>query len=216
MEYQRSLIADFAHVHRQFVRAKTLQEALAWIVSGRHSFRTRSLARCIQIAVMALGEEPVTSLALAQDLLELNLRSLLVDRFYHRVSLLPDSINCDLIVAGHKLEPDSTYAVADTCQKETASCFLPDFLASHRPELRAITDYLAAHPNTMKDQERVLSLLTSVLVEPRAALGQMACWPLGDVIVALGTPADAALWTLDGDFQPLAAALGLQLYARSQ
>jgi hypothetical protein len=56
MEYQRSLIADFAHVQRQFARANTLRDTLAWIVSERRSFRSRSLARCIQIVALAMGE----------------------------------------------------------------------------------------------------------------------------------------------------------------
>ena len=62
MEYQRSLVADFAHVQRQFVTARTLREALAWIISGRRAFRPRSLARCVQVAALALGEQPVVSL----------------------------------------------------------------------------------------------------------------------------------------------------------
>ena len=45
MEYRRSLVADFAHVQRQFVTARTLRDALAWIVSGRRAFRPRSRRR---------------------------------------------------------------------------------------------------------------------------------------------------------------------------
>jgi hypothetical protein len=56
-------------------------------------------------------------------------------------------------------------------------------------------------------------LLAAVMTDPRAVLGQAACWPLGDIIIALQVPSGVALWTLDPDFEPLAAALGSSLYS---
>ncbi len=212
MEYQRSLVADFAHVQRQFIAASTLREALTWIVSGGHSFRPRSLARCIQIAALALGEQSTTSLTLARDILDIYLRSTLLDRFHHNVSLLPDHIGCDLVATGIRRRPDGTYTVADACRQENAICRLPEFLAEHKDELHTVASYLAAHPNVIKQQPRVERLLKAVLSDPRAALGQASCWPLGDVIIAIQVPLDAALWTLDSDFEPLAAALGLRMH----
>jgi hypothetical protein len=140
----------------------------------------------------------------------------LLDRFHHRVSLLPDPISCDLVTAGVSRQPDGVYTVAATCRKEKATCNLPDFMAERQPQLRAIADYLAAHPNAIKDQARVERLLAAVLADPRAALGQAACWPLGDVIIALQVPPGALLWTLDRqDFAVLAIPLGLELYSKS-
>jgi len=46
MEYQRSLIADFAHVHHAFHQARTMGEALRQVFRGRRTFRARSLVRC--------------------------------------------------------------------------------------------------------------------------------------------------------------------------
>ena len=213
MEYRRSLVADFAHVQRQFVTAKTLRDALAWIVSGRRAFRPRSLARCIQVAALALGEQPVVSLTLARDILDIYLRLTLLDRFHHRVSLLPDSISCDLVAASVDRQPDGAYTVADSCRKDAATCRLPDFMAERQPQLRAVAEHLAAHPDTIKDQPRVERLLAAVVADPRAALGQAACWPLGDVIIALQVPPGALLWTLDRrDFAALSVPLGLELY----
>jgi hypothetical protein len=151
-------------------------------------------------------------LTLARDILELYLCSVLRDRFHHRVTLLPDPIGCDLVTAGVARQPDGTYTVSDTCRKETATCHLPEFLTAHQPELRAVADYLAAHSQAVKEQPRLEHLLAAVLADSRAALGQSACWPLGDVIIVLQTPPDVALWTLDPDFEPLTEALGLALY----
>jgi|GEM_PF-4380847 len=68
------------------------------------------------------------------------------------------------------------------------------------------------HPKCIKQQSRVEQHLAKVLDEPQAVLGQSACWPLGDIIIALQVPEDAMLWTLDADFEALADALGLRLY----
>jgi hypothetical protein len=212
MEYQRALIADFAHVHQAFQRARTMREAMRLVVSGCRRFRPRSLTRCGQIAGLACGEREVVRLADIRSLLALYLQVLLARDFWRYVTPMPDPIACDLTAAGVQREPDGTYTVADTCRKEAATCQLPDFLADRQRELGTIADHLSAHSHAIKDQARVERLLATVLADPRAALGQAACWPLGDVIIALQVPSDAAMWTLDADFKPLAEALGLRLY----
>lgn len=133
-------------------------------------------------------------------------------RFWHNVAPLSDTIVCDLITVGVTPQVDSTYTVADSCRKQQAACYLPDFLVAHSAQIRTVLDYLSAHRRCIKDQGRVERLLRAVLVNPRAALGQSACWPLGDLIIALQVPPNTALWTRDPDFKPLAAALGIPLY----
>src|SRR6478672_5641655 len=56
MEYQRSLVADFAYVHQAFRRAHSLGEAMRLVFSGPRTFRPRSLTRCGQIAGLIYGE----------------------------------------------------------------------------------------------------------------------------------------------------------------
>ena len=91
-------------------------------------------------------------------------------------------------------------------------CHLPDFLADHRTDLQTIAAYLIAHPQAVKEQVRLERLVRMVIDDPRAALGQSSCWPLGDVIIALSAVPAGAIWSLDADFQPLTQALGLTLY----
>ena len=212
MEYQRALVADFARVHRYCLASGSLREVLTWIASGPQSYRARSLARMVQITALALGEEPSTSLVLARDLLEVYLRLILLDRFHQGVTLLPDPIGCDLLVSGVRRQLNGAYTVAESCRKDLASCQLPEFLAAQHSRLQVIADHLANHPGVIKGQARVQRLLTDVLDDPRAALGQASCWPLGDIIIALQIPAGAELWTLDSDFIPLATALGFLLH----
>lgn len=213
MEYQRSLIADFAYVQRAFRQAKTMGEAMRLVFRGTRGFRPRSLVRCGQIASLVYGEREIVQLEDVTALLDLYLQWLLRRIFWQRVSALPDPIRCDLLNPGITQQPDQTYQVADSCRKESAACALPNFLTEQRIRLNHIADYLKAHPNVIKDQPRLAKLLDVVQTNTKEALGQTSCWPLGDVIISLQVPTDAAIWTLDRDFRALAAALELRLYA---
>lgn len=213
MEYQRSLIADFAHVHRSFRQARTLSEAMRFVFTGTRGFRPRSLLRCGQIASLAYGEQEVVQLADATALLELYLRVLLKRVFWRHVIALPDTIDCDLIRIGLLPQPDHSYQVAATCRKETAACQLPAFLREQHTKLQTISDYLAAHPKSIKEQSRVEQLLRAVQRDPRSVLGQSSCWPLGDLIILLHVPPACAVWSLDADFVALTTALGLPLFS---
>ena len=133
-------------------------------------------------------------------------------RFWLHVAPLPDPIVCDLITIGINRQPEGNFTIADSCRKGTAACHLPEFLHKSHTKLQRLTDYLAAHPRAIKDQVRVERLLSSILDDPRNALGQAACWPLGDIIIALQVPGNAQLWTLDADFGPIAELLGVGLY----
>ncbi|MEZ4711938.1 MAG: hypothetical protein R3A44_32430 [Caldilineaceae bacterium] len=131
------------------------------------------------------------------------------------VTPLPDAITCDLVKIGVSRQPNGQCTIADRCRKETAHCHLPNFAASQRTRLQKFADYLTTHAQVLKDQARIERLLTTVLEDSQAILGQSTCWPLGDIVIALQVPADALLWTRDADFRPLAEALGLQLYTPS-
>ena len=215
MEYQRTVWADYVHVHNLVRRTADVSQVLFHLLDGQRALRPRAAVRCTRIVSQTLavaGHDRARMLRFLEAQIDFDLRY----RFWRHVTPLPDPIGCDLVTAGVQHQPDGTYTVASTCRKDVATCHLPDFLAGHRPELYAIADHLAAHPDAIKDQPRVERLLVAVLADPRAALGQAACWPLGDVIIALQVPPDAALWTLDPDFEPLAAVLGLRLYQPPQ
>lgn len=179
--------------------------------SGARSHRPRSLGNCLQIFTWALIESNL-DYDKALDFLELQVTQNLPEDFWLHVTPLPDPIVCDLVKWGIRHQPNGQFDIANTCRKETATCFLPAFLAQQSNRLHSLALYLAAHPQAIKDQARVERLLAAVSQNPRAALGQSACWPLGDVILALQVPTNASLWTLDADFQPLAEALGIRLY----
>jgi len=149
---------------------------------------------------------------LAQDMLDEQIAGGLKEQFWTNVLPTSDSILCDLVASGIHQQSNNSYTVADSCRKDRAACHLPEFLRENTEKLRTITDYLASHPRSIKDQARVERLLAMVLIDPRAALGQAACWPLGDVIIILQVPPDAMVWSIDEDFRVLAEILALKQY----
>lgn len=211
MEFQRTVIADYAHVHELLKTHHGWGDVMSHLLDGQRGFRSRSAIRCTQI-LGHLYNDSRADWRYACQLAEQALCRRLQLLFWTHVILLPDPIVCDLVTAGTLRQPSGSYTVAASCRKESAICCLPDFLADHRTEIRTIADYLAAHSHAIKDQRRVQRLLSTVLEDPRAALGQTSWWPLGDVIILLQVPTGAELWTLDADFTPLAMALGIRQY----
>src|SRR4029079_7427500 len=96
----------------------------------------------------------------ASQLLSAQISYALRQKFWSHVTSTPDPIVCDLVTTGIVRQPERTYAVAASCRKESAACYLPTFLAAHQQELHIIADYLARHPHVLKDQVRLERLLT--------------------------------------------------------
>jgi len=212
MEYQRTIIADYAYIHQLMYRYADWGTLLLHLLDGPHAFRLQAAVRCTRIVGKVLKQSNL-DWELARQMLGVQVAYSLRDHFWTHVTSVADSIDCTLVREGITRQPDGTFAVAHSCSRETASCHLPDFLTEHKQELQTIAEYLAAHPQAIKDQERVEALLQTVMADPAASLGQASCWPLGDIIIALHVPAEAELWTLDPDFKALAAALGLRLFS---
>ncbi len=209
MEFQRSVIDDFAHVHARLAQTRDWGETVATISTGRRSFRPRAVQRANRI----LGET-LTRSRLDIDkgilLLATYLDYRLERDFWHNVHPLENVIRCDLVHKGIALDPKrNQYQVANSCRKDLASCHLPTSLAENRSKIQQIQHYLSQHPNCIKQQARVERLLALIVADPRAALGQASCWSLGDIIIVLQVPKDTMLWSLDSDFDALTAALDI-------
>ena len=212
MEYQRTLIADYAHIQTLMLTHHSWGEIMMHLLDGQRAFRPQTATRCARILGL-LHHDSEGDWDFAQYMFEEALESGLHAHFWTYVNALPDPIGCDLVSLGIQRQKDNTFTVAATCRRATAHCHLPDFLTDHRAALQSIAHYLAAHSRAIKNQAKVERLLVEVLADPRAALGQSACWSLGDVIIALQLPADTLLWTRDPDFTPLAEVLGIPLYS---
>ena len=212
MEYQRTIVADYAHIHRVMMGQQSDWAGLfRHLLDGSRGFRPRSAVRCTKI-IGNLYEESRQIYTFAYDIVSLQIRHGLRQKFWTHLSRLPDSIVCDLVETGIERQADGHFSVAQSCRKEMARCHLPRLFNENRSKLKLIVDYLATHPQVIKDQPRVERLLKAALEAPNSVLGQSSCWPLGDLIIALQVPEDAFLWTLDADFKLFATVLGLKLY----
>ncbi|MEM7534253.1 MAG: hypothetical protein AAF639_18880 [Chloroflexota bacterium] len=210
MEYQRTIVSDYAHIHRVMEQQTGWASLLQNLLKGQRSFRPRSAVRCTTIVGNLYDQE--SDYQSAREIIRFYVRYGLRRLFWKNVSRQPDTILCDLVTAGITLQADNSFSVPDSCRKDTAACHLPEFLAQNQHRLQTLSDYLAIHNQAIKDQARVEKVLSAVIENPRAALGQNACWPLGDIIIALQVPDEAFLWTLDSDFELLATVMGLTLY----
>lgn len=213
MEFQRTVVADLAHIRQLMSVYQSWSRLIRHLLTGQRAFRSRSAVRCTQL-VSNLYESSAGEWGYAFMLCDELLQEELEAQFWYNVNPLPDLISCDLVTQGIVRNPDDRYVVADSCNKETAACFLPNFLTKNIDKLRAIDAFLTERPSAMKDQARIQRLLSTIIENPRQALGQNSCWPLGDIIIALQVPDDAAVWTLDADFAPIVDALGLDLYTQ--
>jgi len=211
MEFQRTIVDDYAHIHQLLLTHENWGDVIEDLLKGRRAFRSRSAVRCTQILGQLLRDSQ-ENLEFGLYLTEQALTRALKIRFWTHVTQVSDPILCDLVTAGITRQSDGSFAVPSSCRKEIATCHLPDFLTQHRSNLTAIVDYLKANSKVLKNQTRVENLLANVLNEPKSALGQSACWPLGDIIILLQVPSNGMLWTLDKDFEGLAKELGIQLY----
>lgn len=211
MEFQRAVLADYVRVYHTILHHSNWNDAAHALRSGVLSYRPRTLGRCLHILTRTM-ETSLLDQTVALEVLQTQIQAELPKRFWHQVEPLTDAIGCNLVTVGVNLQANQQFTIADRCRKEEATCHLPDFLADHRTELESIAKYLTAHPQAVKEQSRLERLMGAVIDDPRAALGQTSCWPLGDVIIALQALPNAQIWTIDADFQPIAQALGLSLY----
>lgn len=146
--------------------------------SGARSYRPRSLGNCLQIFTWVLVESNL-DYARALDFVELQVIDGLAEDFWLNVTPLPDAITCDLVEIGVSRQPNGQCTIADRCRKETAHCHLPNFAGSQRAKLQKFADYLTTHAQVLKDQARIERLLSTVLEDSQAILGQSTCWPIG-------------------------------------
>ncbi|MCE7986232.1 MAG: hypothetical protein DYG89_34075 [Caldilinea sp. CFX5] len=123
--------------------------------------------------------------------------------FTQGIELLPDPIACPLMdlraipeTAGYRLEPNLAY------RRGAMPCHIVDFLQGHRRALQELSTALReTYPQMAEACGRVLE-------NPTDAQGN-TCKTLGDVIIALQTPADAVLWTTDASFDLICPVIGI-------
>jgi CheY-like chemotaxis protein len=105
------------------------------------------------------------------------------------------------------------------CRRQEAGCCLPELMTRHGALLARVQEAFASAAagnsgggGNPRLAEAVGRILNRQPVDWQIAKGQKNCWPLGDTIIALEAPEDAAIYTTDHHYEVICAVIGRQIY----
>jgi predicted nucleic acid-binding protein len=205
-EFLRTLVQDALVLHNLALRSEQLYDVETQIA---HLLNKRSASRCLLLWAslhrLGLYERPKLLRTL-----RIYIEYGLVNRFMLGVDELLDTTACGL--ARERPAPlGEVYRLRTQCTRPAKECDLAERLAEHQSELRVLANGLKDHPESAL--ARVSGLCRRILEDPAMARGRNCTWYLGDLIIALELPADAALYTTNHrHFEPLCTLLGKRLY----
>ena len=231
MELKRTVLQDIRYVHalveRKCAASSTptvlLSDIDRWLASGQGNFSVRSRDRCKFVTATIKDAFPQKNVH--KDHLFAFLQTLVFDleMEFFAIDLGHDSYfdiraeNAYIDIAGCVLSqpkhpPGDILNTRLSCAAATTTCKLDHFFAQHADELHAIHHILSALPTQQRDT-KAFNVLTDVLTNGyHRALGERSCWALGDIVIALESPYDAAIYTTnERHFRLLCQALGKQL-----
>ena len=134
----------------------------------------------------------------------------LVTRFMTGIDELLNTTDCGLAKERPQLTGE-TYELRAQCTRPVKECTLAELLTAHEAEIKILADGLKEHSD--KALARMGDLCTNILDDPHIARGRNCTWYLGDLVIALELPPDAALYTTNRrHFEPLCELLGKQFY----
>ena len=134
----------------------------------------------------------------------------LVQAFMAGLGQVSDASGCGLAQERPRLI-EGTYRLRAQCRRDVKECRLAEWLTDHSATLDGVASHLRAsdEPALVKIGE----LLDEFLPTPQIARGRNCTWYLGDLIIALECPRDAALYTTNRrHFELLCAQLGKRMY----
>jgi hypothetical protein len=215
MEFRRTVLQTTAYL-QQVVREMT-EAGASEIAFGELSrrltqdprlrFRPRARERAWEVyagLVDAFAETYVPAGQL-MDALGQMLEWRFPRRFFAGIDHYLTTTDCDLarpeVLVGDQIHTRLS------CHARRAHCALVSHLERHRKELQALAEAMrgAAEEDYDPATQRALQ---NILEDPRRALGERTCWPLGDIIIALEIPPQVALFTTDHHFDLLCRVLG--------
>jgi hypothetical protein len=205
-EYLRTLAQDALVLHNLALRSEQLYDVETQIA---HLLNKRSASRCLLLwaSLHRLGVYEKPKLLRT---LRVYIEYGLVNRFMLGADELLDTTACGL--ARERPAPlGEVYRLRTQCTRPVKECDLAERLAEHQSEMRVLADGLKDHPEPAL--ARMSTLCALILEDPDVARGRNCTWYLGDLIIALELPVDAALYTTNRrHFEPLCALLGKQMY----
>lgn len=225
MEFRRTLLKDLFYVHSTVDsersttadRMLSLDRLLREMLQRRGEHTGRRIDRSCKIIAWIMETFQHTRIKKSKILEFLSAQlDELPEEFYEVEPMEEGEIlevhcsnltNCTLVLTGKYY-----------CRREEACCQLPSILAEHADVLdkvRQVFDPAAGASTAKHRQPKTAEAAKRVMKEPvdwHLAKGQENCWPLGDTIIALESPADAALYTTDHHYDVICPIVGRVLY----
>jgi len=198
-EYLRTLVQDALVLYNLVRKAGQLYDVETQIA---HLLNKRSASRCLLLWA-SLHRAGVYEPAKLLRTLRVYIEYGLVNRFMVGVNELLDITACGL-AQERPVRLREAYRLRAQCTRRVKECDLAERLAGYRPQVRALADGLQDHPD---------AALARILEDPHVARGRNCTWYLGDLVIALELPSDAALYTTNRrHFEPLCTLLGKQIF----
>lgn len=205
-EYLRTLVQDALVLYNLVLTTAELFDVETQIA---HLLNKRSASRCLLLWA-ALHHSGIYERTKLLRTLRLYLEYGLVNRFMAGVIEVLDTTACGL-AQERPVPSGQTYQLRTQCTRRVLECDLVTRLLEQQAMIRILADGLKDHPENALT--RVADLCTQILADPAIARGRNCTWYLGDLVIALEMPADAALYTTNHrHFAPHCALLGKQLY----
>jgi hypothetical protein len=205
-EYKRVVQRACVEFHRLLTRERNLSEALR-VFSQSYSVSQLSIGLSL---FYPLFEEAGHNVSEVLERLAWLIDYDLMRLFRAGVDEILDPTRCALAFQQPQHQ-GATYAPGFlSVARATFDCNLPGFIETHRDDFQAIYTAMTAagDPRT----RRLRQVLARVIRHPEESRGRNAL-TLGDAIIAVEMPGEAFLLTTNrGDFEPLCAALGKELW----
>ncbi len=206
-EYLRTLVADAALLYRLVCAAAQLYDVETRIAN---LFNQRSASRCLLLWA-ALHRSGIYDREMILAKLRIYLQYGLVNRFMVGIDEFIDHTDCGLAKERPLLSGEHCQ-LRTQCVRRVKECELARFLTHHKAEIEILAAGLSAHAD--RSLARMAELCTLLLEDPDVARGRSCTWYLGDLVIALEAPSEAAIYTTNlRHFEPICALLGKQLYA---
>lgn len=205
-EFLRTLVKDCIALYTLVSQNAYLDDVEVQIANR---FNKREASRCLLLwatlhRARAYGREKV--LCTLRTYIEYGL----VQAFMADVDQVSDATGCGLAQERPR-RVEGTYRLRAQCRREVKECQLEEWLAAHSAVLDGIAPHLRAsgEPALVKIGE----LLDEFPHAPETVRGRNCTWYLGDLIITLECPSDAALHTTNRrHFGVLCVQLGKRMY----
>jgi hypothetical protein len=227
MEFQRTLLQDLNFVRSVVASDRTtsvdgrvsLSRLMAEVRHPRPDHRKRAVDRSLMVIerILEIFKETRIKKLRLLDYLDGQIRKL--HKGFYEVDLTLEGGEILRVVCTDLTECTLARNGKCQCRREEAECQLPAFFAQHTGVIDRVRQAFEEAAQRSRGESRKPAMASAVErvvseqpVDWQKAKGQQNCWPIGDTIIALEAPADAAIYTTDHHFEVICPIVGRYLY----